>query len=263
MSVNDGATYFLSNPGVQGGIGYQAVTGNGTVVPEPPPRRIYDGITLSVNKNFSENWLLGASYTYSSFRGNYPGLFRNENGQLDPNILSEYDLVSLLPNKEGPLPGDTPNAFKVNAAYVYEVTPSFNLNFGANLRAQQGGPINYLGAHPLYGPSEAFILPRGSAGRLPWTWTLDLRAAAQYKLTKDYNLGVSIDLFNVTDNRETTSVDENYTFSSVAPIVNGKVSDLQYLKTTDGTPLAKNTNFLNATAYQVPFSARLGAKLSF
>ena len=146
---------------------------------------------------------------------------------------------------------------------MFEVSPVLNLNFGANLRAQQGGPINYLGAHPLYGSSEAFILPRGSAGRLPWTWTLDVRAQAQYKLTKDYNLGLSIDVFNLTDNRETQSVDENYTFSSVAPIVNGKVSDLQYLKTTDGTALAKNLNFLQPTSYQVPLSARLGAKLSF
>ena len=82
-------------------------------------------------------------------------------------------------------------------------------------------------------------------------------------MTKDYNLGVSVDLFNVTNNRETTSVDENYTFSSVAPIVNGKVSDLAYLKNTDGAPVAKNANFLQPTLYQVPFSARLGAKLSF
>src|SRR5207237_2065351 len=136
-SVNAGNTYFLSNPGEPGHLGYQAVTATGTVVPEPSPRRIYDGITLSVNKNFSENWLLGASYTYSSFRGNYPGLFRNENGQLDPNILSEYDLVSLLANKEGPLPGDVPNAFKMNGAYLFEVSPGITLNLGANLRAPQ------------------------------------------------------------------------------------------------------------------------------
>jgi hypothetical protein len=263
LSVNDGATYFLSNPGEAGTLGATAVTGNGTVVQFPKPRRVYDGITLSVNKNFSENWLLTASYTYSSFRGNYPGLFRSENGQLDPNILSEFDLVSLLPNKEGPLPGDVPNSFKIDGAYVLELSPTLNVNFGGNIRAQQGTPINYLGAHPDYGAAEAFILPRGSAGRLPWTWTANLRAAAQYKLTKDYNLGVTLDVFNVTNNRETTAVDQNYTFNSVAPIVNGTVADLQYLRTTDGQPVSRNQNFGNATSYQVPLSARVGAKLSF
>jgi len=264
MSVDDGTTYFLSNPGEPGKLGYQAVTGSGTVVNEPKPRRIYDGITLSANKNFSENWLLTASYTYSSFRGNYPGLFRSENGQIDPNILSEYDLVSLLPNKEGPLPGDIPNAFKLDTAYVIEVSPTLSVNVGGNLRAQQGQPINYLGAHPLYGASEAFILPRGSAGRLPWNWTLNLRAAAQYKLTKDYNLALSVDVFNATNNQQTTAVDQNYTFDSVAPIVNGRVTDLAYLKNAaSGAPVTKNANFLVPTAYQLPLSARLGAKLSF
>ena len=160
-------------------------------------------------------------------------------------------------------PSQNGRSVKLDAGYVYEMSPRVTFNFGGNVRADQGQPINYLGAHPLYGAGEAYILPRGSGGRTPWTWQLNLRGGANYKLSKDYGLGFSLDLFNVTDNRETTAVDENYTFSSVAPIVNGKTSDLQYLKTTDGTPLAKNTNFLQPTAYQVPFSARVGAKLSF
>ncbi|MBS2024487.1 MAG: TonB-dependent receptor [Deltaproteobacteria bacterium] len=262
MSTDDGNTYFLANPG-QSPLGIQAVTGAGQVVVYPNPERIYDGVTLSVNKNFSDNWLLTASYTYSQFRGNYPGLFRNENGQLDPNILSEYDLVSLLPNKGGPLPGDVPNAIKADAAYVYELSPSTTLNLGANIRINQGTPLNYLGAHPLYGAGEAFILPRGSAGRLPWTWQMNLRAAAAYKISKDYTFGLSLDLFNITDNRETTAVNENYTFDSVNPIVNGTTADLAYLKNTAGAPVTLNPTFLAPTAYQLPFSARLGARFSF
>src|SRR5205807_7492509 len=185
MSVDDGNTYFLSNPGETGKLGYAGTTAAGTTILEPPPRRVYDGLTLSVNKQLSENYLFTASYTYSQFRGNYPGLFRSENGQLDPNILSEYDLLSLLPNKDGPLPGDVPNSFKADGAYIYELDAKTTLNFGANLRVDQGTPLNYLGAHPLYGSAEAFILPRGSAGRLPWNWQVNLRAAGQYKITKD------------------------------------------------------------------------------
>jgi hypothetical protein len=271
MSVDDGNTYFLSNPGEPGKAGYSGTTGNGVTIIEPKPRRVYDGITLSVNKSFSDYWLMTASYTYSSFRGNYPGLFsiRGSGGsQLDPNILSEYDLLSLLPNKEGPLPGDIPNSFKVDAAYVYEVSPVLGLNFGGNIRADQGQPLNYLGAHPLYGSGEAYVLPRGSAGRTPWTWQLNLRAGANYKLTKLYALGLSVDIFNVTNNQQVSGVDQNYTFDSVSPIVNGKVSDLPFLKTVTanggpGVPVTPNTNFLNATSYQLPFSARFGAKLSF
>jgi len=271
MSVDDGNTYFLSNPGEKGAAGFQATTGNGVTIVEPKPRRIYDGITLSVNKTFAENWLMSASYTYSSFRGNYPGLFSIRGTgapQLDPNILSEYDLLSLLPNKDGPLPGDVPNSFKVDAGYVYELSPRMTFNFGGNVRADQGQPLNYLGAHPLYGSGEAYILPRGSAGRLPWTWQLNLRGGMNYKLTKDYALGLTVDVFNVTNNQEVLTVDQNYTFDSVSPIVNGRVSDLPNLKSlaANGGPgpnAVVNTNFRNATSYQLPFSGRIGAKLSF
>ena len=266
MSVNDGTTYFLSNPGEQGKLGYSGTTGTGQTIVEPKPRRVYDGVTLSVGKTFTENWLMTASYTYSSFRGNYPGLFSIRGvgaPQIDPNILSEYDLLSLLPNKDGPLPGDIPNSFKVDAGYVYEMSPQMTFNFGGNVRADQGQPISFLGAHPLYGPGEAYILPRGSGGRTPWTWQLNLRGGANYKLSKDYGLGFTLDLFNVTDNREVLTVDQNYTFNSVSPIVNGKVSDLPSLRNIAGQNVAVNTNFRNATAYQLPFSARIGAKLSF
>ena len=45
-----------------------------------------------------------ASYTYSRTVGNYPGLFQASNGQLDPNISTQYDLRELLVNRDGPLP---------------------------------------------------------------------------------------------------------------------------------------------------------------
>jgi hypothetical protein len=271
MSVDDGNSYFLSNPGetcssssiAAGACGQYGVTGLGQVIAEPPPRRVYDGVTFQFNKQYSDNWLLSASYTWSSFRGNYPGLANNTTGQLDPNILSEYDLLSLLPNKDGPLPGDIPNSFKIDGAYVFEINSNMTLNIGGNVRIDQGSPLNYLGAHPLYGSGEAYILPRGTDGRLPWTWNLNLRGQVNYKLTKDYILGVTLDMFNVTDNRQTTSVDQNYTFDSIQPIVNGSTKDLAYLKNTAGSPVALNPTFNNSTSYQLPFSARIGAKLSF
>ena len=68
----------------------------------PKPERSYDAVSITLNKLFSKKWLAQASYTWSSLRGNFPGLFRTENAQLDPNITSEYDLVSLLGNKTGP-----------------------------------------------------------------------------------------------------------------------------------------------------------------
>jgi Carboxypeptidase regulatory-like domain len=263
MSVDDGNTYFLSNPGEPGKLGYSGTTGSGTTIVEPKPRRVYDGLTLSTKKEFSDNYFVSASYTYSQLRGNYPGLFRAETGQLDPNITSEYDLLSLLPNRDGPLPGDIPNAFKFDAGYLYEINSRTSVQLGGKLRVNEGAPLNYLGAHPLYGPEEAFILPRGSAGRLPWNYQVDLRAALGYRISKDYTTQVSLDLFNVTNSQTALRVDQNYTFDSVSPIVGGSTKDLPYLKNTSGAPVSLNQGFLAPTAYQAPFAARLGAKLSF
>ena len=263
MSVNDAVTYFISNPGEPGKLGYAAVTPSGITVVEPRPRRVYDGITLSVRKIFSRNYFFNASYTYSSLRGNYPGLFRSENGQLDPNILSDYDLASLLPNRDGPLPGDIPNSFKLDGGYVMELSPVTSVQVGGNFRADQGHPINYLGAHPLYGAAEAYILPRGSAGRLPWVWQIDLRAAITRKLSSRYAGTISVDVFNLTNNRAVMQVNEQYTTDSVYPIVNGRPADLRNLKTIDGTQAIVNGAFRNPTAYQLPLSVRMGARLSF
>ena len=45
--------------------------------------------------------------------------------------------------------------------------------------------------------------------------------------------------------------------------MNGKVADLPSLRNIAGQNVTANTNFKNAIAYQAPFSARIGAKLSF
>src|SRR5947207_1074956 len=57
----------------------------------PAPKRNYDALVITATKRLSHNFILLASYTYSRTLGNYPGLFQSSNGQLDPNISSQYD----------------------------------------------------------------------------------------------------------------------------------------------------------------------------
>ena len=59
-------------------------------------RRYYRALEFTATKRFTNNYQFIASYVYSSLIGNYEGLFRNDNGQSDPNITSLFDLVSLL-----------------------------------------------------------------------------------------------------------------------------------------------------------------------
>src|SRR5207302_6104781 len=58
------------------------------------PIRRYWAWEATADKRFEEVWQMMASYRYSSPRGNYEGLFRNDNGQQDPNISSLFDFIS-------------------------------------------------------------------------------------------------------------------------------------------------------------------------
>ena len=258
LTPDGGSTSVLTNPG-DPGLGAQAASGVAFV----KPRRVYDALTVSLNKTFADQWLFNVSYTYSALRGTTPGLFRPETGELQPNLLSDDDLAALSGNRSGRLPGDRPHALKAEAARVIELTPALALTLGGAFRMHQGGPTSYLGATAPAGAFDMYILPRGLADRLPWLWQLDLRAALACRLTATYTLGATLDVFNVTDNRGVTGVDQRYTFDGVSPILNGTVADLAFLKNTSGQPVTRNPGFQVPTSYQLPLAARLGAKLSF
>jgi hypothetical protein len=64
------------------------------------PTRNYDALALTARQRPTKRSLLQASYTYSVSKGNYPGLFSTETGQLDPNLTSLYDLPDLMANHQ-------------------------------------------------------------------------------------------------------------------------------------------------------------------
>ncbi|ATB37682.1 TonB-dependent receptor [Cystobacter fuscus] len=257
MSRDNGATYFIGNPGL----------GFARDFAPYKPQRDYDAVTLFFQKNFADQWLAQASYTWSSLRGNYEGLFRSDTGQLDPNINSDFDLVSLLPNRSGPLPADRTHQLKVFGAREFALRPDLSLNLGASYRASSGTPYSYLGAHYDYGAGQAFILPRGAAGRLPWNHRVDGRLALNYRLSRELTASFSVDVFNIFNFQAPVAYDQNYTYSSVLPIENGQKADLATkLVGPDGEPIdttSLNKNFGKPTAYQSPRSVRFGARLSF
>jgi hypothetical protein len=216
MSNNDGQTYFIGNPG------------SGIADSFPQAKRTYDAVTVLFSKNFSDLWLAQVSYTWSQLRGNYDGLF-NAQGlnalgapQLDPNINSTFDLRTLLLNQEGPLSGDITHAIKAYLAKEFVLTPVFSTTLGASFNANSGTPINALGAHPIYGAGQAFLLERGSAGRLPWVTSLDARVNFNYRLSKDSVVSASVEAFNIFNSQRPLSVDENYTAATVSAILGAR-----------------------------------------
>jgi Carboxypeptidase regulatory-like domain/TonB dependent receptor len=299
LSVDEGHNYFIANPGtgapfydpntnamvdpkVAVGV-VDPVTGRSYDAPFPRPRRDYDGITFSVRKNFSRSWQLQGSYTWSSLRGNYGGLVGGvDEGQLAPNVTTDFDLPSLLTNSTGPLPGDSTHQLKAYGSYTFDLGPRLSLTPGGGVRSWSGTPVNYMGAHPFYGPGYAFILPRGSAGRTPFLTQVDLGLRLQYVMVPPYAVRFSVDVFNLLNSQQATRVDQNWTYDTVQPAIGGQCHgrngasgsnpigkafadcpDLAYLRTLAGRPVTVNQNFGRATAYQQPLAVRLGLQLTF
>jgi outer membrane receptor protein involved in Fe transport len=207
MSNDEANTYFIGNPG------------EGIANTFPKAQRTLHAVTVSFTKTFSDLWLAQVSYTWQQLRGNYDGLYRPEDQQLDPNLNSTFDLKDLLPNQYGPLAGDITHTIKVFLAKEFVVLPTFSITLGGSYNGASGAPINYLGAQDLYGPGQAYILTRGSGGRLPWNHSVDVRLALNYRLGKDSVISAGVDAFNVFNSQRPTLVDDNYTFDTVGPIV--------------------------------------------
>lgn len=254
VSRDEATTYFITNPG------------EGATRDFPKPERTYDAGTIFFQKTFGDNWEALASYTLAYLRGNYVGLFRPETLQLDPMSNSDFDLKSLTVNRSGPLPGDTRHTVKVFGSKTFEIGEKNAFSVGGAARAVSGEPTSYLGSHPIYGPDEVFILPRGEGNRLPWTYSLDSSLQFVQKLGKDQTITVSLDCFNLFNFQEIAGRDERYTSSDVIPIVGGTRDTLGTLKTTTGDLLQKkevNPNFGAPTGYQAPRQFRVGVRGTF
>jgi hypothetical protein len=267
-SFDDGEHYFIFNPGES--LTERIACSDPSIGCFGRARRYYRALEFSANKRFSNNYQFIASYTYSSLIGNYEGLFRNDNGQSDPNITSLFDLVSLLNGLYGRLPNDRPHQFKVDGSYR---TP-FKLMLSASFRAQSGIPFNALVPHPVYGDNEGFCIvgllctPRGTAivpdssgllngnagkesavgsNRTPFTTSLDLGAYYPIQFGENRQLRLQVDWFNVFNSQRAIRLDETAFINSGAPGI---------------TPVA-NPFFGTGTIFQFPSNLRLGIKFQF
>jgi hypothetical protein len=250
-SFDDGNNYFLFNPGRRyPGSTEDLACSDPTIGCFGRARRYYRALEFTATKRFSNNWQFISSYVYSSLIGNYEGLFRNDNGQSDPNITSLFDLVSLLSNTYGRLPNDRPHQFKFDGTYRFP----FGLTTSASFRAQSGIPFDQLVPHPVYGNNEGFAVPRGTAinpitnsNRTPRTYNMDLGAYYEFSVTEGKQLRFTLDWFNVTNAQRAIRQDTTFQITSGS----------------GGVPDINNPFYGAGTIFQFPSAVRLGAKFKF
>ncbi len=230
----------------------------------PKGQREYHAVTFTMNKRLSNRFAILANYTYSRLYGNYPGPFSPWNNQLDPNISTQFDIIDLTVNRNGPLANDRPHNFKATGFYSQPLFGGRGAFIGSlTFTAYSGRPIMVLGGHSVYGPRETFILPAGSGGRTPTVTQFDAHIGYEHLLGAQAKVSVYMDIINLLNQREVVNIDDEYTFSTVDPIKAGKPEDLKKLRTNDGSPLVLNSNYAQPTAFQAPLTLRFGARLSF
>jgi hypothetical protein len=174
--------------------------------------------------------MIRVNYRWAKLYGNYEGLYRNDNNQIDPSINSLFDftngVLGMLGDqfKRGYLNTDRRQTGNLYGSYV--IPSGFMKRFtgGIGLRGSAGSPISKLGAHPAYDDAgEIPIGGRGTVGTTPSNYQLDLHADYPLQLGERYKVKFTFDAFNVTNSRSLTGVDQNFALSYGTP-------DVDYLK---------------------------------
>ncbi len=244
--------FLLANPELWTGIPVPGLNFNRTpnwkeIYYYPEPTRIYKALEVTLDKRFSDHWQLGASYVLSRLEGNYEGQTTyndSPDGQLIPNRSVAYDYPQFSLNGYGFLPNDRTHVLKIYGGFFF---PSIPLEISANLGIQSGTPISKM---MLYGwcGGYGYYNTRGSNGRTPTTWALDLGLQYTFTLGKRLgNLAVRFDIFNVTNNQVTTGVYQTWAVQSYVT----------------GPWILDNTNWSKPYAHQSPRLLRLGLRWTF
>jgi hypothetical protein len=175
--------YFLFNPGRD--VTLQNPDGSWSTISAedlgyPEAKRTYWAAELSFDHQVGSTLRLGGSYTWSHTYGNFEGVFHSDVQQDDAGITISYDTPGLALYTSGDLPNDRRHIFKLYGSY----SPIPELMFSFNASANSGRPKNARGNCPVDIDPDAYEQdcffvggrpsPRGSAGRLPWVYNVDL-----------------------------------------------------------------------------------------
>jgi outer membrane receptor protein involved in Fe transport len=163
--------FYIANPGE--GITLSLANAPG-VKAFPKAKRQYDGVELTLERRFANNWGVSGSYTYSRLYGNYSGLASSdENGRTSPNVNRFFDAIQNSFDLNGqPVYGrlgtDRPHQFKGQFMYRFRT----NTTLGLNERIASGIPVSEeasVGAEVPF-----FPFGRGNLGRTPMYSQTDL-----------------------------------------------------------------------------------------
>jgi len=204
----------------------------------PQAKRTYRALDFTLDGNY-DKFFFQANYTLAYSKGNTEGGVKSDIGQDDTNVTQDFDYKELTVDTYGYLPNDRRHTFKLFGNYQFNEEWSV----GGNFIVQSGRPKNCMGMldlndappvrdaagniivtnfapHP-YGSSfmrcgttvdggvddaTVVAVPRGKAGRLPWTNSLDLNVAYAPSAMEGWQF--KVDVFNVFNRQKVTAINE-------------------------------------------------------
>jgi len=195
-----------------------------TVSNPEPARRNYTGFEVVLNKRFSHNWQLLASYVYAKSTGLIGTDFDDS-----WSGTSYFDNPNAHINAEGRFPYERRHQFKLQGT----VRLPFGILFSSYFRAMSGRRYTRLirssdlGLDLNQGNVTINAEPRGSRG-LPAQYILDLRVEKEFRVKDLFRIGLLADMFNVFNANTATSVETlssspSYTFEEVTGILDPRI----------------------------------------
>jgi len=171
----------------------------------PKAERKHYALEFTFAKRFSKNWMMQGSYTWSHTYGNYEGTTNSDFGNPLAGMHNSFDTPGMMEHSSGDLPNDHRHNAKLFGVYAWD----FGLQVGSNFFWNTGQPLNTFGQHPSdpltqwWGYSSHFSggepEPRGSRGRTPDVWSLDLMLK-QVFTAAGLEWNIRLDVFNVFNN---------------------------------------------------------------
>jgi hypothetical protein len=218
---------FVGNPG----------TGQLSFLPDYT--RTYSALELTMRRPNQDRYFYQISYVLSRTHGNYAGLFYAERGEPAPGQNFAVATEAQVPNSTGLLPNDRTHVLKLFGSYRFDL----GLSLGTFFTWQTGTPLNEFGSSMLDPTLPLFLVERGSAGRTPTLWDLNLRFAYEPRTVP---LKVLLDVMHVGSPRAVVNVEQV------------RVSGYD----SDGNPVV-NPLYGEPLAFQPPMTFRLGIEAGF
>jgi hypothetical protein len=249
LCIDDG-TYCIGNPG-EGLMSNVFTLDYSRTFPAPKAKRNFKGVQFDATKRLSNHWQGMASYLYSKLEGNFDGEYSPfTNVGADPNITAAYDYYDFFTNgadlntitNKGPLSNDRRHQLKVSG--VYE--SPWKLSVGAAAYWRSGTPLTKYGYSDAYGRYEFFLDKRGSEGRSPSNYDIDVHFG--YPITLGpATVNILLDVFNVLNSQRPVLLDQRWGFA----------------EPDNDDPTPANPRYGDAVIRTPPTSARLGVRVSF